>query len=921
MSRTVHPNIIHSEVVSAYSHCPRKAFLLHCTEDRGTPSDYSCILDRRASANRASYLATLQRTNTPTCSYKDRTISSGIGVLTEANIEATNVAAYCDVLRIVGQRGDPVAYEPTIVVGTYRVEKQQMLDLAVVGYALDQLQGNPPATGCLITLDGECHRVNLRPIYKTVSSILECIKSWCGEPPVQPPPVILNKHCPYCPFRDVCRQQAEGADDLSLLDRMTPKAIRRYQNKGIFTVKQLSFLFKPRRRRRRRSAQIPHFDLEIQALAIRTGKIYIQSIPEIQRHDIELFLDIEGVPDQQFSYLIGVLIHDHQTVVHHTFWADTADMEESIWRMFVEKAKEYPDAPIYHYGSYEVRLIESLAKRFGTDVTCIVKRLVNIISLVYGRVYFPVHSNRLKVLGKFLGASWTDPDASGLQSLVWRHRWEADREAEYKDKLISYNAEDCQAVRILADELLRLRRDAESESNVDYVDQPKQNATGLGSELHAALAHILDYASFNYAKGRICFRPETDTTKRKGPGAPKGHQAYQRTIPAGRRSVIRVAAKRTCPTHKGEHLEKSSKDAEKVIVDLIFSNTGCRKVVIKYVGEKRYCPRCKRYYEPAAIRRLSGQTFGHAFRAWAVYQRIILRLPYRTITRAMEDLFHETASEGSVVNFVESFAEYYRRTESILVKRLRQSPFIHADETRLSIRGVDHYVWVFTDGRHVVFRLTETRETAVVRDLLKGYEGVLVSDFYPGYDGLDCRQQKCWVHLIRDLNEDLWAFPFDEELQKFVSAVKDMIGPIIQAIDRWGLKAKHLSGFKKHVDKFYAAVIDGIGYTLDVTKKYQKRFARYRESLFRFLDEDGIPWNNNTAERGIRHLAVQRKISGTFHPRGAAGYLVLLGIAQTCRFQEKSFLKFLLSQEIDVDGFESSKRIKISKPINRKPTL
>jgi len=91
-------------------------------------------------------------------------------------------------------------------------------------------------------------------------------------------------------------------------------------------------------------------------------------------------------------------------------------MEESIWRMFVDKAKEYPDAPIYHYGNYEVRAIETLAKRFGTDVTCIVKRLVNINSFVYGRVYFPVHSNKLKVLGKFLGASWTEPMLPGYRA-------------------------------------------------------------------------------------------------------------------------------------------------------------------------------------------------------------------------------------------------------------------------------------------------------------------------------------------------------------------------------------------------------------------------------------------------------------------------------------------------------------------------
>src|SRR5450759_612145 len=596
-------------------------------------------------------------------------------------------------------------------------------------------------------------------------------------------------------------------------------------------------------------------------------------------------------------------------------------MEESIWRMFVDKAKEYPDAPIYHYGNYEVRAIETLAKRFGTDVTCIVKRLVNINSFVYGRVYFPVHSNKLKVLGKFLGASWTEPDASGLQSLVWRYRWETGGEPGCKQRLISYNAEDCQALRILTEELARLRTDADSALNVDYVDQPKQNATALGSELHAALDHVLLYASFKYPKDRICFRPETDASKKKGPGAPKGHRAYQRTVPVGRRTVIRVAWKRNSPKHKDQRLQESGKDAEKVIVDLDFAKTGCRKIVIKYTGEKRYCPQCKRYYEPPSIQRLGTQTFGHGFRAWAVYQRIILRLPYRVITQAMEDLFHETASAASIVNFIESFAEYYRRTESILVKRLLDSPFVHADETRLSIRGVYHYVWVFTDGRHVVFRLTETRETTVVRELLQGFQGVLVTDFYAGYDALDCRQQKCWVHLIRDLNEDLWKFPFDEELQKFVSAVKDLIVPIIEAIHRWGLKARYLRRFKKDVDRFYATVVEGREYALDVTKTYQKRFARYRESLFRFLDEDGIPWNNNTAERAIRHLAVQRKISGTFHPRGALGYLVLLGIAQTCRFQEKSFLKFLLSKEIDVDRFQSVRRIKISRPVNREPKL
>src|SRR5262249_26475440 len=101
----------------------------------------------------------------------------------------------------------------------------------------------------------------------------------------------------------------------------------------------------------------------------------------------------------------------------------------------------------------------------------------------------------------------------------------------------------------------------------------------------------------------------------------------------------------------------------------------------------------------------------------------------------------------------------------------------------------------------------------------------------------------------------------------------------------------------------------------EVTQKYRNRFERYRDSLFTFLALDGIPWNNNTAERGIRHLAIQRKISGAFFERPMSNYLLLLGIAQTCRFQDKSFLKFLMSGGSDVEAFRSGRRLRISKPV------
>ena len=95
----------------------------------------------------------------------------------------------------------------------------------------------------------------------------------------------------------------------------------------------------------------------------------------------------------------------------------------------------------------------------------------------------------------------------------------------------------------------------------------------------------------------------------------------------------------------------------------------------------------------------------------------------------------------------------------------------------------------------------------------------------------------------------------------------------------------------------------------DTTARYRKRFERYKESLFSFIEDDGIPWHNNIAERALRHLAVQRKISGAFGEKGAVQYLRLLGIAQTCRFQRKSFLGFLLSKSRDIDEYRERSRM------------
>jgi hypothetical protein len=154
-----------------------------------------------------------------------------------------------------------------------------------------------------------------------------------------------------------------------------------------------------------------------------------------------------------------------------------------------------------------------------------------------------------------------------------------------------------------------------------------------------------------------------------------------------------------------------------------------------------------------------------------------------------------------------------------------------------------------------------------------------------------------------------------------VLEVRTLLVPILEAVDRYGLKRRHLQRFRKEVERLYDRTGGPIGGGAgsEFVDKYGKRFQRYRSSLFTFLEQDGIPWNNNMAERAIRQLAVQRKISGTFFKNVAPEYLRLLAISQTCRFRGKPFLTFLLSKGKDVDAFRRPKRIKYSAPVRVRP--
>jgi len=113
-----------------------------------------------------------------------------------------------------------------------------------------------------------------------------------------PPSFQKNIHCSVCEFQNNCFEKLVERDDLSLMPSLKAKDILQKNNKGIFSVRQLSYTFRPKKNLHQKRKFLP----ELKALAIRENKTFVNEIPNIKDSTTEVFLDIEGIPDRNFNY-------------------------------------------------------------------------------------------------------------------------------------------------------------------------------------------------------------------------------------------------------------------------------------------------------------------------------------------------------------------------------------------------------------------------------------------------------------------------------------------------------------------------------------------------------------------------------------------------------------------------------------------
>jgi uncharacterized protein YprB with RNaseH-like and TPR domain len=554
------------------------------------------------------------------------------------------------------------------------------------------------------------------------------------------PVLTLNEHCRACEFRNRCHAEATAKDDLSLLRVLSEAELRKHRSKGIFTVTQLAYTFRPRRKDKRAKGRAQPHHAALQALAIRDRKTYVLGKPEFPNCPTRVYLDLEGGTDAAGVYLLGALLVRGDAVRMHSFWSDHPPDEDGLLRQLLGIVGE-EDFTLFHFGSYErafLRRMRRQARRKG-PVERLLANAVDVLSLVRSNVYFPVHANGLKEIARHLGFVWTASDASGLQAVVWRQMWEQSRDDSFKQRLIGYNAEDCAALRLVTEHLDTITANFDRDGGSDAVGPgsvERVKASKRGSDFRkwghtAFLLPEFERASkcawFDYQRERIVAR----RAGRKVTPSPARRKKARQPRPTRR---VEVRSNR-CPKCKSWDVFKSMSPRQtKLFLDLKVSQGGIKRVVIKYTAAKHRCRACGCYFLPRTFKKL--QRFGHALKCWTVYQHVANRTSFQSLSRTIQECFGLAIYHTDLYRFKLELARRYQGTYNGLLRKIVAGNLLHADETGVQFQQDKGYVWAFANLENVVFMCRPTREAGFLAPLLKGFTGVLVSDFYKGYDSL-----------------------------------------------------------------------------------------------------------------------------------------------------------------------------------------
>ena len=271
--------------------------------------------------------------------------------------------------------------------------------------------------------------------------------------------------------------------------------------------------------------------------------------------------------------------------------------------------------------------------------------------------------------------------------------------------------------------------------------------------------------------------------------------------------------------------------------------------------------------------------YGSNLQALVTYFSVCQHIPYKRMTRMLNEVFAVPLSEGSIKNILSRMEQRLRPAYEVIRKRLIQSPVVGVDETSTVVNGKNRWSWVWQNKKMTYITSGHSREkevfTAIMPDGMP--ESTLVSDCYSPYFSVNVKDhQICTAHILRELiylSELYDQNPWSEQMAALIREAIHLKKTTCGKIDDTYIQQRLKTLLDQGIDNTYKKII-----TL------QKRLTKYKDFIFRFLESEWIPPDNNASERAIRVFKVKLKVAGLFKSiEGAQRFALLHSIADTAR--------------------------------------
>lgn len=374
-----------------------------------------------------------------------------------------------------------------------------------------------------------------------------------------------------------------------------------------------------------------------------------------------------------------------------------------------------------------------------------------------------------------------------------------------------------------------------------------------------------------------------------------------------------------------------------------------KNVKLKVLRKK--CPECNKWVYPEQGL-LANNRIGLSLVSFVISRRIRTGLPYEVIINELSTHFgyNFSISAPAIIDWFKDFSDIIEGLYEQLEELVKTSEVLHVDETGLPMNGENWWLWVVCCANFVLYLQSTSRGHESVKHILEGFEGTLISDFFSAYNKFkDVEQQKCLGHLLSDIIELIVKLEKENEriekkLEKHEETIEEEESTETKLKQRGRpkklepltvpqmktLKTRQVQNHKSlnqaiRLRSFFRATFKHtvLGWKTDKSKrltkeeaeeklrglvsklleegviegaleKLLKRCKKYEKMLFTYLKYEGIPPDNNKAERELRPFVVQRKRSGGFKsPEIMRHYVMYLSLYMTCKLNGKNFDKLL----------------------------